>query len=265
MPSQQGIYWMLTIPHYGFTPYLPPNVAYIRGQLEIGQGGFLHWQLMVTYSEKKSLHAVREMFGTNAHCELTRSKSASAYVWKDETRVEGTKFELGRLPTKRNSQTDWDDVWKKAQEGDLLAIAPDIRVRSYFTLRAIAADFARPVPIIRSCRVYIGATGTGKSRRAWDEAGMEAFPKNPTTKFWCGYHGQENVVIDEFRGDISISHLLRWLDRYPVLVEIKGSSTVLRAKTIWITSNKPVEEWYPMIDPLTLDALLRRLEITIFQ
>jgi len=58
--------------------------------------------------------------------------------------------------------------------------------------------------------------------------------------------------------------MLRWLDRYPVLVEIKGSSEVLKAKNIWITSNMPPEDWYPTIDEPTRAALLRRLEITRF-
>lgn len=73
------------------------------------------------------------------------------------------------------------------------------------------------------------------------------------------------VVIDEFRGGIDISHVLRWFDKYPVLVEIKGSSVPLVAEKIWITSNLPVEMWYPCIDAETLDALKRRLQITIFE
>jgi len=76
--------------------------------------------------------------------------------------------------------------------------------------------------------------------------------------------GQEHVVVDEFRGGIDIAHLLRWFDRYPVIVEIKGSSVVLSATKIWITSNIPVEEWYPTCDPETMAALRRRLKITHF-
>ena len=54
--------------------------------------------------------------------------------------------------------------------------------------------------MVRQCFVYWGPTGTGKSRRAWDEAGVEAYCKDPRTKFWDGYQVEENVVIDEFRG-----------------------------------------------------------------
>ena len=73
----------------------------------------------------------------------------------------------------------------------------------------------------RVVRVYVGPTGVGKSRRAWDEAGFDAYPKDPNTKFWDGYQGQPHVVMDEFRGKIDISNILRWTDQYPVSVETK--------------------------------------------
>jgi len=90
------------------------------------------------------------------------------------------------------------------------------------------------------------------------------YSKDPRSKFWCGYQGEEHVIIDEFRGGIDIAHLLRWLDRYPVRVEIKGSSKPLVARTVWVTSNLPPVKWYPDVDEDTLNALLRRLKVTEF-
>ena len=165
---------------------------------------------------------------------------------------------------KRNDPHDWDLIWEMAVAGDLGAIPAQIRVQSYRTLRAIGADFAKPVGMVRTCQVYWGRTGTGKSRRAWEEAGLDAYVKDPNTKFWCGYRGQGAVVIDEFRGRIDVSHLLRWLDRYPVNVEIKGSSCPLAATAFWITSNVDPRQWYPDLDSETLSALLRRFNITNF-
>jgi hypothetical protein len=93
---------------------------------------------------------------------------------------------------------------------------------------------------------------------------MDAYAKDPRTKWWCGYRGQKNVVIDEFRGGIDISHMLRWLDRYPVTVETKGSARPLMVEKIWITSNLAPMAWYPDIDKETMDALIRRLNIISF-
>lgn len=198
------------------------------------------------------------------HAEISRSAAASDYVWKEDTRVSGTQFELGVRPFKRNDPRDWDAIWEMAVAGNLVGIPASVRVQSYRTLRAICADHSKPVGMERTCFVFWGRTGTGKSRRAWDEAGVDAYSKDPNTKFWCGYNGQRNVVIDEFRGRIDVSHFLRWLDRYPVNVEIKGSSTPLCCERVWITSNLDPRAWYSELDEETLNALLRRLNITHF-
>jgi len=58
--------------------------------------------------------------------------------------------------------------------------------------------------------------------------------------------------------------MLRWLDRYPCRVEIKGSSRPLDATKIWITSNLNPLDWYPELDVDTKEALLRRINITHF-
>lgn len=258
-------YWILTIPHHEFVPYLPPKVVYIRGQLERGeQGGYLHWQVLCTFGNGVRLAAVRAIFGGTCHAEPTRSVAAEAYVWKEDTAVQGTRFQLGKRPVKRNDSTDWDAIREWAKAGQLEEVPADVYIRCYQSLRTIARDNLRADPMEREVFVFWGRTGTGKSRRAWDEATFEAYPKDPRTKFWDGYQGHENVVIDEFRGAIDISHMLRWLDRYPVTVEIKGSAVALKAKRIWITSNLDPRRWYPDADAETMAALLRRLRITHF-
>jgi len=261
----QGKFWMLTIPHHSFTPFLPRGVAYIKGQLERGvDSGYLHWQLIIALDRKLRLRGVKDIFGAAIHAELTNSPKASEYVWKDETSVPSTRFELGAKPFRRNSSIDWDHVWDRARARDLMAIPAHTRLLCFRSILSIAAFYDTARPIQRTVYVFWGRTNSGKSRRAWEEATMEAYTKDPRSKFWCGYRDHENVVIDEFRGGIDISHLLRWTDRYPVMVEIKGSSVPLVASKIWITSNISPDNWYPDIDQETLLALRRRLNITHF-
>lgn len=225
--------------------------------------GYLHWQLFVVFDTKRRLRAVRDTFGP-WHAEPTRSEAARTYCWKDETSVKGTRFELGKYPFRHNSKVDWDAVRSLAKCGKLDDIPSSVYVRSYFQLRRIATDNLVPVGIERQVTCYWGSTGTGKSRTAWEQAGENGYPKDPRTKFWDGYRGQENVVMDEFRGGIDVSHMLRWLDRYPVIIEVKGSSTVLYAKRFFITSNLDPRLWYPDIDDETRSALLRRMTIVYF-
>lgn len=174
------------------------------------------------------------------------------------------RFELGRKPFRRNSKRDWGAILDFAKQGRISDIDPSVVVCHYTSLKRIAQDHLVAAPMEREVHVFWGRSGLGKSRRAWDEAGFEAYPKDPRSKFWDGYRNQEHVVIDEFRGGIDVSHVLRWTDRYPVIVEVKGSSTVLVAKKLWFTSNLHPRDWYPDLDPDTLVALLRRLNITHF-
>lgn len=283
MPAPQYRYWILTIPHHLYTPFLPPELSYVKGQLELSNTtGYCHWQLLAHTKRKITLSAIKKLFGSQSHAEPTRSEAASSYVWKEDTRVPNTQFELGQLPFHRNNPKDWEAILNNAKNGNLLDIPPDVLVRYYNSIRRIEKDNLQPISIQREVFVYWGRTGAGKSRRAWDEATFNAYPKDPNTKFWDGYRNHEFVVIDEFRGGkslsplfciiliilliigIAINHLLRWFDRYPVIIEQKGSACVLVAKKIWITSNLSPNDWYPDLDQETLAALRRRLNITHF-
>jgi len=261
---RQGTYWIGTLPvqpELEWVPALQPGLAYIRGQLEEGVGGLRHFQIFFILQRKASLAAVRQLWLPHVgHWELTRSAAAEAYVWKEDTRV-GVPFEFGERPFKRNSPTDWQLVKDLAQQGRLEEIVGDVYVRYYPNLCRIRTDSLQPVAMDRVCTVFWGATGLGKSHRAWLRAGYDAFSKDPRSKFWCGYLGQANVIIDEFRGAIDIAHLLRWLDKFPVRVEVKGSSVPLMATRFFITSNLHPSAWYPELDYVTFAALERRMTI----
>lgn len=261
---RQARYWIGTIPRAEWEPCLPEGACWIKGQPEKGEEtGYLHWQILVGFPSKKSLRQVRELFSVG-HFEPTRSDAADAYVHKERTR-DGEPFEFGKKSVRRNNENDWEGIKEMAKKGELDSVPADVYIRYYRTLVCIAADNAVPEGIVKTVYVFYGKTGTGKSRRAWEEAGPAAYGKDPRTKFWCGYRGNVNVVIDEFRGGIDIGHMLRWLDRYPVNIEVKGASRPLMAQKIWITSNLHPMNWYVDLDFETKDALMRRLQITEFQ
>jgi len=266
MPGSRYVYWILTIKASDWS--LPSEIqlplCWLKGQKEMSENRYEHWQLVAGFSTKQSLRRVKEFFCNTAHCEPSRSSAAEAYCWKDDTRIPGSQFELGAKPVNPASKTDWEMVWEHAKSGRILSIPANIRVQNYRTIRAIGSDYSCAPEIVRSCDVFWGSSGTGKSRRAWEEAGILSYCKSPRSKFWDGYQGEENVVLDEFRGGIDVSYLLRWLDRYPCRVEIKGSSMPLSMKKMWITSNLSPDLWYPDLDNDTLVALRRRLNIIHF-
>lgn len=215
---------------------------------------------MFALKQKGSLATVKNWLPPQGHYELTRSAAANDYVWKEDTRI-GDRFEMGTLKLNRNRKDDWDLVRINAKTGNVEDIPSDIYIRYYNQITAIGNRFVQPTAIERKCTVFWGPTGTGKSHRAWELAGPNAYSKDPRTKFWCGYSNQTTVVIDEFRGGIDIAHMLRWLDKYAVRVEIKGSSVPLMATQFYITSNLRPTEWYTDVDEETQRALNRRLEV----
>jgi len=263
----QGRYWLLTIPHASFTPWLPRRVAYIKGQLERGEGGFLHWQILCCFEKKIRLKSVKETFGSQAHCELSRSAAANEYVWKLDTQIAGTQFELGELPFKRNDKTDWDRIKAKAQAGRLDDIDSGTYIQYYNTLKRIAADHMEFKDVDKIVKVYWGVSGSGKSHRAREEAGPKVFIKDPNTKWWDGYRPafHNAVLIEEFTGKISIEHILRWFDKWSSGAEVKGFTVPFVCGRIWITSNVDPRKWYPDANPEQQQALLRRLDITEFK
>ena len=270
---EQGKYWIITdfnIPaNYDVAVpafWTSKDICYSKGQLEkCGVTGRLHWQFIVVLNRKSRLAGVKVRLGDGIHAELTRSVAAHDYVWKDET-SQGRRWCWGRLPMRRNSQTDWDLIKEKAKAGrlDSPSVPANVFICNYSSLKKIKMDYMKGQEGERECYVFWGETGTGKSKLAWEQAGLDAYPKTPTTKFWDGYQGEVHVVMDEFTGQVEITHLLRWLDRYPVLVEQKGSGCVLKATRFWITSNVDPLEWYPTIPFAQKQALYRRLKIYWF-
>jgi len=264
----QARYWLLTIPTSTFPnqPTISGDLVYCKGQKETGSTtGYEHWQLLAVFSKKLRLRAVKLHFCAEAHCEPSRSEAANEYVWKEDTRVPDTQFELGSLPISRARKADWDRVYTDAVAGDFNNIPKDILIRNYSALKRIRVDNCQPPirPDI-SVDVYWGESGIGKTRRAWHEAGPveDVYIKNPNTKWWDGYRGQKTVIIDEFVGRIDISYILTWFDRYPSLVEVKGYSTPLLATKFFVTSNVDPRDWYPDINSAQKDGLMRRLGIT---
>jgi len=261
MPSLQARYFLLTIPAEKWTPpdELPEGIQYLKGQKEQGEGGYLHWQALVVFGKPATIKKVKTYFCLECHVEPSRSAAANQYVWKPETRVENTQFELGALKLKRNCAADWNRVRVDAIEGNMNAIPDDIFIRHYRTLKQIHTDNARPrVRGPQVVNVYWGDSGTGKSRRAFEECGEIYYIKMSSTKWFDGYRGEENVVVDEFTGQVGIEHLLKWFDRYPCAVEIKGGQVFLNTKRWWLTSNIDPNQWYPLILEEQRVALRRR-------
>ena len=96
--------------------------------------------------------------------------------------------------------------------------------------------------------IFHGPTGTGKSHTAYNEAKAlgEVYFK-PEGKWWDGYNGQESVILENFRGGLSVgfqTSLCCLADRYPMQVPIKRGFRQFISKRIYITSNMDIDEMF---------------------
>ncbi|ADD62451.1 replication-association protein [Human associated cyclovirus 2] len=108
---------------------------------------------------------------------------------------------------------------------------------------------------------YWGPPGTGKSRRALEEAqafNTESIYYKPRGLWWDGYEQQDSVIIDDFYGWIKYDEMLKIMDRYPYKVQVKGAFQEFTSKKIFITSNVDTDELYKFVG-YTTAAFERRI------
>lgn len=265
-----GRYWILTIPHGVWTPPADvstldrnAHIVALKGQGEEGEGGFRHWQLVVRCDRSVRFSAIKKAFPKEAHIELCRSAAANDYVHKDDTAIIGTRFTIGEMAVGRGPKRepcDWENIYKLAKGGSFDEIPPAIYIRHKASLNAIYVD--NIVVADRDVKVvcYYGDAGVGKSLRAkYETRNMSVFKKDPTSKWWDGYKGEEAVVVDEYYGEWPLSNFLIWCDRYGSRGEVKGGSCPLLFKTLIFTSNVAPHDWYKRITVHQQAAIKRRI------
>jgi len=184
----------------------------------------------------------------------------------------GRRFiEFGSLPQKGErkdikKEDELDECADAIVEGTLSAsdcalTYPSLYVRHNKGLNALQSALIKPRsgsvdPVVHW---WFGATGTGKSRKAHQDF-PEAYWKMEGNHWWDGYFGQSVVVIDDYRTSCCpFQQLLRWLDRYPMMVEFKGGSVNLAATTFVITTPLRPEVTWSLRTEEALGQLLRRI------
>lgn len=80
-------------------------------------------------------------------------------------------------------------------------------------------------------------------------------------KWWDGYSNQYVVIIDDYRCDLCpFSYLLKLLDRYPFMVEVKGGTVQFVSFYIIITAPIGPREMWVTRSNEDLNQLIRRID-----
>lgn len=232
---------------------------------EVGASGTPHLQGYVYFESGHTLSAVKKKTSNRIHLEKAKGTAlqASTYCKKDgdfiewgECPLQGKRSDLisitAAIKAGKNNEEIFDEFGDKA-----------LRVRNHINgARFDMLNTPRNWPM--DVRIYYGPPGTGKSKSVYDEFGDDVYPK-PVGKWWDGYSGQTCVLIDDFDPDnafkILFDFYLKLLDRYPLIVEIKGGSCHFRSKTIIFTSNFSHNDWFT--DRPNRDAFFRRVNTIV--
>lgn len=93
---------------------------------------------------------------------------------------------------------------------------------------------------------YYGPPGTGKSHTVYDGFDPRTMYNWKDDKgWWDGYRGQETVIINEFKGQISLAEMLCLCDKFPYEVRRRGRPPhPFLATKILITSSKHPVDYY---------------------
>ena len=204
---------------------------------EVGESGTRHLQGYIYFVNPRSFDSVRKLLD-KCHLEITKGKpkEASDYCKKD-----GDFWEIGDIP-EQGKRTDVELVREQLKMGN--GIRGVVKIATNLQQIKIAESILCYEEPKRDWEAevfwYWGLTGTGKSRDAHKMfEGTDYYRKTAATgKWWPGYDGQENVIIDDIDPTVfPYKVLLDLLDRYETRIECKGGSRQFLAKKIIITSS----------------------------
>lgn len=224
-------------------------------QLEKGDQGTEHIQGVIQLKNGKTFSAMKKCL-TRAHLEVCRDLQASfKYCMKEEGRIDEPVI-WGDIEVTPGTRTDLRTACQMEIE-DVIELMPEVYVKYHKGLEKLALYRAKKV--IRDVKVivYYGEPESGKTRRVYEED-PEVYAVPTGDKLWFdGYTGEKSILFDDFYGGIKYGDMLRYLDRYPLIIPTKGGFTVAQWTKVYITSNVRPEYWYPNIKDKR--ALMRRI------
>lgn len=261
--------WMFTInnPSDEDIPSLSwKNAVFIVYQKEKGsEEGTDHYQGYVQLSKPSKLGGMKKL-NSRAHWEPRRGShdQAVAYCTKEDTRVSDPVY-LGD-PVVQGQRNDIRALHEAVVSGKTDVVLQEEFTEAYYkyykAVDRVRANLLTPRSDKPIVEWYYGKTGTGKTRKAYEDNPNAYFKDMSNGKWWSGYAQQDCVILDDMRKDTFKYHeLLRLLDRYPLMVEFKGGAMHFNSPKIIITSCFRPEEMYDTREDL--QQLLRRIDNVI--
>lgn len=231
---------------------ISPHIQYLVAQKEKAPStNNPHWQGHIEMQRPITTSAARGL--ANWHIERARNITASiAYAQKEDTRLEPPiSFGLPSTQGERHDLLQFRDAIKQGQ-GMIQIMADDNLAKSMIKYHRFFESYRnelqreqlRALQIVPTVTWIWGEPGVGKTRHVHQHAVGHIYTADMLPWF-DGYRNQPNILLDDFRSDsYPFEKLLRLLDRYPLLLPVKGSSIMRNSTHIWITTTNPPENTY---------------------
>nr|QRV61594.1 replicase [Circular ssDNA virus sp.] len=229
--------------------------------------GTVHYHVLVCCAKQCRTRdsTIIEIQGINPHMERVTGglKKIIEYIRKDGIIAEYNK---DKCPVKMDQVTKEmknrlmlnGDLEQEFMKGTLSSLDV-IRAAK---IRGIFEVYRPPEPFMKKLVLWFkGLPGEGKTRKAVQiaqEHGLTYWMSNSDLKWFDGYNSQEVAIIDDFRKSMlsDWNYLLRLLDGYGLLVQVKGAFKQWNPKIIvittpatpseafqWINKNGETQEW----------------------
>lgn len=207
--------------------------------------GFITFDLAKTWNCAKSI--LSNATNNTIHVELCKKsdwvndqycKKTGDY-WCSNSQKQGQRTDLIPLVTAIQQDKSLDQMF---------TALPVLTFRHFDRIIKFKQIMAKPRNWPMELWIVLGKPGIGKSRiihHLFPDAYKMPYQTNMINPFYENYCGQETVVFDEFNNSLGYQHMLQLCDRYPMIVNIKGGHTQMRAKRIILISNMPAEDFYP--------------------
>lgn len=262
-----------------WTSELPSYVRYFIVQSERGEAGTLHLQGYCELLNAKTVRCMQTHFKAKAHIERRRgsAQDAAGYCRKEDRNLlesdADKRWEGGTISRQGQRDDKLANLVVDLNEGVPLNDLEDDYPKQFLLHgskiidRYIELKGRRHLkPDQNNVLIYVGPSGSGKSTTAWTEypdAYKGCWPTGGRW-WWPNYKGEEVVIFDEFRQNISYQQALALFDIHPMDIEYKGGNTNMVSRKIIITTIQDPKYWYQNVEDKTELERRIRQNATIF-
>ncbi|KAF5049095.1 putative viral replication protein [anaerobic digester metagenome] len=259
-----------------------PTIKYFCMADEKGEDGTPHTHVFVALKSRVRFSKFKKHFPP-AHIETAKGsvdqnvnyikKEGEKYENKAYSKINGTFEEWGeKPPNSKGMRADLTELYEQIKAGyttgqiiednqDYILFIDKIeRLRLIYLTEKYKNVFRTNLEVI-----YIsGVTRTGKTFGTLKDIGASnTYRVTDYDHPYDSYAGQPVIIYDEFRSQLSISHMLDALDIYPMELKARYTNKYACYETAIIISNRRLEEQYKDVqlsEPESWYAFLARIK-----